>query len=262
MVVGGELSIGDADRGRPMLAGPGGPVEAISAANRTIVVQTAGPTFHVATTAARGTGLLAWRAIEIDPSIARRPLSLPALSPDGTRLALLAADFGNAEPFEVVIVEVATGAASVVAVGREPNGPAVWLNDSEVLLESIARDGGGPFVRLDTATGALIPTKARGAGPAVAADGSIVAVLADGSIVTLPVADWLDGAALDTATTVGAEANVGRLALDTAGRRIAFDVTDEDGDPVALSVYVRVDAGWSLSGSIDHDPPKGFGWLR
>lgn len=262
MLVGKELFLGDADGGVKALPGPGGPVEAASAASGTIVVQTAGATFHVATVPANAGGPLAWRAIEIDPSIAARPLSLPALSPHGTRLALLAAVFGNAEPFEVVIAELSTDASGVLPVDREPNGPAVWLNDSEVLLETVASEAGGPFIRLDSATGMLTPTMARGVGPAVAGDGSIVAVLADGSVVTLPVEDWLGGAELDTATTVGAATNAIRLAVDAVGRRIAFDITDDGGDPLALSIYVRGEGGWSLSGSIDRDPAAWFGWLR
>ena len=262
MLVGKELFLGDADGRFKPLAGPSEPVDAVSAAGGTIVVQTAGPTFHAATVPANAAGPLAWRAIEIDPSIAARPLSLPALSPDGTRLALLAAVFGNAEPFEVVIADLSTDATSVLPVDREPNGPPVWLNDSELLLEIIASDGREPFVRLDPASGALTPTKARGVGPAVAGDGSIVAVLANGSIVTLPVEDWLGGAELGTATTVGAATNAQRLAVDAVGRRVAFDITDDDGDPIALSIYVRDEGGWSLSGSIDRDPPAWFGWLR
>lgn len=261
----GQLLLLDADGlGRPV-AGPGAPVEAVSAARGTIVARTAGPTFHLATASGNDVDHLDWRTIELDPAIGRRPLSSFALAPDGSSLAILAAEFGSGEPFEVVLVAIETRATRVVPVDLEPNGPPVWLDPSTVLLEIIPGAAGGPFLRLDVGTGAVEGVRARGFEPAIAGDGAAVAVLGavpEPAVRVLPVSDWLDGAELETGGAVGGPVNALHVAINSAGNRVAFDAADVDGTPVSLSVYARDEGGWFLSDVIEGDPPRWFGWLH
>lgn len=263
----GDLFLVDSDgRTRPV-AGPGERIEAASAARGTIVARTAGSVFHVAKVPGADVDRLEWRTLWIDPSIARRPLSDFALSPAADRLAILAADVGSGEPFEVVVVEIATAATRVVPVDHEPNGPPIWLDSSTVLLEVVPGATSGPFLRLDADSGVANGVGAQGLGPSIAGDGTAVAVLASGrepTVHVLPVADWIGGAALEAGEAVPGQVDALHVAIDATGRRFAFDAADADGVAASLSVYARDAGGWSLAATItpDGEPPRWFGWLR
>lgn len=257
----GELLLDD-DTGIHPVAGPGEPIASASIAEGAIAVQTTGGAFRVATVAGNDLASLDWRDVAIDPHATRRPQSLVALSPDARQLAVLGATFGGGEPFEVVLVDLETGAARVIAVEREPNGPPIWLDSATVLLEVVAGAAGGPFVRLDAASGTVEPVAARGFGPAVAGDRSAVALPdAAGGVRVLPVRDWLDGADPAAASLVGAPDDALQVAVDASGRRIALIAADSAGAPVALAVYASSDVGWSAAGRTAEGGIRWIGWL-
>ncbi|HET9519931.1 MAG TPA: hypothetical protein VFO73_02675 [Candidatus Limnocylindrales bacterium] len=263
----GDLLLVDSDGRTRSVSGPGERIEAASAARGTIVARTAGPVFHMATVPGADVDRLSWRELAIDPSIARRPLSEFALSPAADRLAILAAEIGSGEPFEVVVVDLETAATRVVPVDREPNGPPVWLDSSTVLLEVIASAASGSFLRLGVDSGVAGDVKAQGIGPSIAGDGTAVAVLAAGrepTVHVLPVSDWIGGAAPETGEAVTGQVDALHVALDATGRRVAFDAADADGTAASLSVYARDVGGWSVGATIpiNGEPPRWFGWIR
>lgn len=260
----GELLLVDAGGAmRPVDVPEGRRVELASTAGGTIAVRTADGRLHVATVAGADVPPLSWRALELDPGVARRPLSLMGLSPDARHLAVLAATFGNAEPFEVLLVDLDTAGTRVVAVGREPNGPPVWVDRSTLLLEVVAGAAGGPFLRLDSGTGAVEGVAARGFGPAISAEGGFVALPDEaGGVRLLSVADWLAGAEPATGEAIGAPDGVLQVAVDAGGRRIAMIASDSAGAPVSLAVYRREDGGWALAGRMADERTRWIGWLR
>jgi len=82
-----------------------------------------------------------WR--EIDPTYGggppAAPLSFGTLSPDGRTVAALAADFAAGTAFDLVLVDVGTGASTTLRVAAWPDGAApAWLPDRRLLL--VARD--------------------------------------------------------------------------------------------------------------------------
>jgi hypothetical protein len=259
----GELVFYDPEGAMRPVAGPGEPIELASAARGTIVARTAGQVLHVATVSGSDVESLEWRTIEVDPGVARRPLTEMALSPDATRLAILAADFGSGEPFEVVLVDVGTAATRVVAIDREPNGPPAWLDPSTLLLEVTAGPAGGPFLRLDAGGDRPEGIRAQGYGPALSGDATAVAVLGDEpGVRVLQTSDWLAGAERETGEEVTGSVIASRVAVDATGRRVAFTAEDIEGAPISLMVYARDGRGWFVADQVRGEEPRWFGWLR
>jgi hypothetical protein len=269
MLVGPDLVVVGTDGVARHVSGPAEPIEAVAVSAGRVVVRTAGPAFHVARVDDMEAGIEAirWRRIDIDPGVALRPLAATAPSPDGERVAILAADVGSGEPFQVVIVDVSTAQAVVFDVDREANGPPIWLDDTTILLEIAASSRGGPFVTLDADTGRISATNAAGGAPAISGDGARVAVLGldpRSSVAVLPTSEWLTGAHGDAAAQLGVPfaASVAGMALDGSGERLAVGVANDDGDPVAIEAYGREPGGWTSIGSIRADVPRWFGWIR
>ncbi len=207
-----------------------------------------------------------WR--EIDPTYRgaspAAPLSFGTLSADGRTLAALAADFAAGTAFDLVVVDVGTGAASAVRVAAWPDGAApAWLPDGRLLL--IARDP-----RRDL-TGLLLVDPARPAralrfereayGIALSADGLVVAIdRADGLVVAGATSLILDGGPGTDGDPSPAEdpsraepsppddppglllaappgTAPGPFALDASGSRLAVTWLDDAGGPARVGRY-------------------------
>ena len=170
-------------------------------------------------------------------------LSFGTLSPDGRRIASLAADFAVGTTFDLVVADVETGAAISLPVASRPDGAApAWLPDGRLLL--IARDPAH-----DT-TGILLVDLGRSApvarvdqdayGIALSADGGVAAVAGPDGRVTAGASRLLLAALIeelgdDPGTEDGvaagdvppaligppAGASVGSLALDPSGTLLA-----------------------------------------
>jgi hypothetical protein len=213
------------------------------------------------------------------------PLSFGTLSPDGRRVAALAADFAAGTSFDLVTADVRTGQAMATHVAAWPDGAApAWLPDGRLLI--IARDPGhdapgvilvdpaapGPAPRLERSVYAI----------AVSADGRVAAVaLPDGRVVAGGTrrlfgaliaggeqARWASpgttatgrpfspgdappgGAPVGDARLAMVEAPSGRmpgsLAVDATGTRLAVTWLDVGEGPATVGRY-RLDSGQAVA---------------
>jgi hypothetical protein len=265
VLTGGALGIGSADGVIVGLAGPGGPVSGLSAANGRLVVHAAGPAFAIADIAEAGAAET-WQPLELAATEVPLTLSAPALSPGGDLLAFTASEPGTTDAFQVITIDVAKGDRRTQSFDRESNGPPVWIDGTSVLVEVVPIPGGTRFLRFDTASSGVEPVHADGFGPAISGDGSVLAVSStDGSVVAVPTADWLRGNPPDEGAIVDASGHPFTLAVDGTGRRIAIGYADDSGDPASIAVFVREGRGWRRSATpvgVAPGAPTMLGWLN
>ncbi len=264
VLTGGALSIGSS--AGALLAFHGPAVEAFSATTGRLIVQTAGPSFSIADIDQAGVSAPAWRVVDLPSLDGHRVLSAPILSARGDRIAVEIGAPGRGIGFDVLVIDLAGGGPTVVSIGRDANGPPVWIDDSGLLLEVLPTPGGTRFVRLDLETGQVAPIAADGFGPAISGDGSLLAIAsADGSVVAVPAAGWLAGSPPDEGTLVDASGSVFELAVDAAGRRVAIGYADDAGDPASIAVFVREAGAWRRNAvpvRVVSGGPTMLGWLN
>src|SRR5712671_3739310 len=264
VLTGGALSIGSPEGTLVDVHGPA--VTGFSAIRGRLIVQAAGPSFAAADVDPADASELSWRVVELPALVGRRLLSQVVLSPRGDQVAVAVAPPGRPPTFDVDVIDLVGGAPRTSSIGRESNGPPLWIGDSTLLLEVVPVPGGTRFLRLDLATGRVDPVASDGFGPAISGDGSLLAVAStDGSVVAVPAAGWLTGHPPDEGSLVDASGGVFGLAVDATGRRIAIGYADEAGDPASLAVFVRGGGTWRrrpVSMSLASGVPTMLGWLN
>ena len=264
VLTGGSLSIGSPAGILIPFHGPA--VEAFSATRGRLIVQTAGPSFSIADIDKSGVSPPAWRVVDLPALDGRRLLSAPILSARGDKVAVETGAAGPAPGFDVLVIDLAGGTPTAVSIGREANGPPVWIDDSSLLLEVSPTPGRTRFLRLDLETRQLAPIAADGFGPAISGDGSVLAIAsADGSVVAVPAAAWLAGSPPDEGTLVDESGSVFELAVDAAGRRVAIGYADDAGDPASIEVFVREAGAWrrhAVPARVVSGGPTMLGWLN
>jgi hypothetical protein len=260
---GGVLSLGRPGGEIVTDAGPGGRLDAISAASGRLLAQAAGPAISVADIDRTGTAAIAWRPADAAIKDAPGGISAPALSPRGDRVVFLVAE--SALQFRLVTVGLDDRTTGIIPVRRGANGPPVWIDGSSLLLEVVADAGGSRFLRMNLVTGAVAPIAADGFGPTISGDGSVLAVASsDGSVVAVAAAGWLNGDLPAEGSLVDAGGSVFDLGVDATGRRIAIAHADDAGDPSSIAVFVRDGDGWrrhAVPVRITPDDPTMLGWL-
>jgi hypothetical protein len=265
VLTGGAMGIGTADGALVSLAGPGGAVGGLSAANGRLVIEAGGPAFAIADVTQAGAAIT-WRPVELAATEVRQTLSAPTLSPDGSLLAFTATEPGTTESFQVFTLDLTKGDRLSQSFNRESNGPPVWIDGTSLLVEVVPIPGGTRFLRFDTASSSVEPVHADGFGPAISGDGSVLAVAStDGSVVALPTADWLAGRQPDEGAIVDASGHPFAVAVDRTGRRIAIGYADDGGDPASIAMFVREDSGWRRSATpvwVAPGTPTMLGWLN
>ena len=182
------------------------------------------------------------------------PLSFATLSPDGRRLAALAADFAAGTAFDLVLVDVASGAATVIGIAARPDGAApAWLRDGRLVIvaRDPARDLTGLVLIDPEDPGLALRFEREAYGIALSADGQVAAVdRADGQVAAGATRLLLDNGAvagggdpsrpddppgLLVAAPPGA--TPGSFALDPSGTRLAVVWLDGAGGPAVIGRY-------------------------
>lgn len=192
-----------------------------------------------------GDGAPAWTAaLREDEELPEDPLWFATWSPNGRRVAALAADFGEAGRLTVLLADPVEGETLLLPVPRRPLPAApVWLDDDRLLVQSTIG-----LALVDTTTGdvGLGPSRDLGSGVAMAvsAGGTRVAIAdpAGGAIELFDRDAWLGGAD-DPLARIEAGGEVGSIGLDASGERLAVVWQQLDG-PGTLIVYAGV-ADWA-----------------
>lgn len=181
-----------------------------------------------------------------DTELPDDPLYFATWSPNGERVVAIASDFADAGRLTLAVVDPVGDASLLLPVPRRPAvaGPT-WIDDERVLVQTTVG-----LVIVDTATGdvGLGPQDDLGAGIglAIAADGSVVGIAPEAGLVELRERDrWLAGDAGGPVARIEGQGEIGVLAFDRRGERLAVVWQRPDG-PGILTLHRRAD-GWAES---------------
>lgn len=198
-----------------------------------------------------------WR--EVVPAYAgarpAAPLSFAMLAPNGRTIAALAADFAQGTAFDLVLVDVQTGAATPLRIPERPDGAApAWLPDGGlvVVARDPARDLAGLVLVHESRLAPMLRVEREAYGIALSADGRVAAVdRADGRVAVGPTALFLpadQAAGPDTSAPASTDGPVrlvtgppgmaaGPFALDVSGTRLAVAWLDDADGPATVTRY-------------------------
>lgn len=207
------------------------PVLAVSAGGGVVTVVDAGFLAWLGTE--DGSDRVAWRRLEL-PTDGRAERPLLALSPDGATIAVAAGAL-QGRTFELILVDLAGGAARSITVAHGLNGPPVWLGRPSVAINILGHDQHAGIVVVDALTGAVRDLPAAGFSIAASADGSTV------------VTD--DSASGETLVGRRASLDAGNLAGMTripGPPGFAADAVALSGDGTRLAIVHRSDQATSL----------------
>jgi len=184
-------------------------------------------------------------------------LTFGTLSPDGSQAVFVAADYAAGLPAQLVIVDLARGTRSIVALGLAADGaPPAWIGGRVVVLTRGAGDAVGSTI-VDPHSGRVIdgPGPAAGAGDgwsdpiaalSIAADGSAVAVASrlDPVPGIRPANSWIAGQPtsaerVELPPETDGSRSFAWLALAASGDVLAVVQTDADGEVAEVTVLRR-----------------------
>ena len=194
-----------------------------------------------------------WRRTEIRTmggALPRHPPAFATLSPDGRRIAAVAADMdGGGSDTQLVVIDRDTGEAVIYDLHASIDGrPPAWL--AEDIVAIVVRDATDrtAITRLRL-PGGEASTLAVQSGPFTASgDGSIVALQTRGDqqIVVGSRVDLEAGRPLEVVRTdLDGNPLAAQLLLDARGDRLAVAWLDDAGDTRSIAVYVRGPDGWT-----------------
>jgi hypothetical protein len=239
------LTVHDAGGRVRNVALPGRSTAWISASrNGTLVATLDDGTVHVSE--AVGADEPAWRpAVRGDAGLPEAPVYFATWTPDGSRVAAIEADYNAGRSFRIAVADPAAPAGVLVPVPRSPLvAPGAWLDDQRLIVQTAQG-----LVLVDVGSGALTEGPpvdlAGGVALDVSPDSRLVAIArSDGGTVDVRrVNEWLVNPAAGGVTSLTAQGEVGAVAWDQAGGRLAVVWQQPDG-PGTLIVYRAAD-GWA-----------------
>lgn len=183
------------------------------------------------------------RTPDADVELPPDPLRFATWAPGGQRVAALASDFADGGSLTVAIVDPAGDASLLLPVPREPLvAPPAWIDEQRVVVQTTVG-----FVVVDTGTGnvGLGPQAdlGGGIGLAIAAEAARVALAPEAGLVEVrDLAAWLAGDAGEPEARIENQGEIGSIAFDRSGERLAIVWQRPDG-PGRLTIHRRSD-GW------------------
>jgi hypothetical protein len=166
-------------------------------------------------------------------------------APNAVSVAAIGADF-SAGRLTLAVVDPFADASLLLPVPRDPAvAPPAWIDEQRVLVQ--ATDG---FVVVDTGTGDVTAGPRQdlggGIGVAIAPAASLLAVAPEAGLVEVhDLGGWLGGQTGDPQARIENQGEIGALAFDRSGERLAVVWQRPDG-PGLLTVHRRAD-GWSVA---------------
>jgi hypothetical protein len=267
---GGSLfELDDAGALQPVDKAPGD-VRHLAAADRSLVLLTEDEQLLSAAAAGDSADGLAWRPLNVALPEARFTTGID-VSPDGGSVAIVRGH-DDADRLELVVVDLATGAATRRSLGLAANGPPSWLTNDEIALEVVGNDGSAEVVSIRVGgdgDGMASPDESRSRGFALAAtaDGQTIA-LADDDVAGVVVRDRRSWWAGDPGESEGEPPAVDKavqdVAIDADGTRLALVYAEGDSDAWTLVVDRRRDGRWEtvVSTQLYGAIPPTVDWLE
>ncbi len=218
-----------------------------------------------------GTGDLAWSPVPApDDALPPDPPLFGTWSPDGRRVAAIATDFGVESRLTVLVVEPIDGTTRSLPIPRRPViAPPTWLDAERILVQTTTG-----LAIVEPSTGHLGAGPPLDVGPGVsiasAATGTLLAIAApEGAAIDIRDRDaWLAGDRGDPGARISGIGEIGALALDGPGDRLAV-LWQSPEAPGTVVVYARAESwrevarlslpGESARAAIDWLPPPPAG---
>ena len=261
IAAGGPLQIVDADGVFGRFDDRPDPVLAVAAGGNTIVVVDPGFLAWLGTTG--GPDPVAWRRLGL-PSDDRAERPLLAVSPDGATIALATGPL-QGRAFELILIDVASGAARSIPIERGLNGPPAWLGTDSIAVNAIGPDQHAGFVELDTTTGVVRDRPTVGYSITASADGSTVAMddSVSGEALVGPRAR-LDAGDPAGMTRIPSPAGFAVEAVGLSGDGMRLAIVRRSGQATSLEVLELVDGVWirRASMTLGADAALSIAWLR
>lgn len=217
-------------------------------------------------------GSVVWSPQPDEATRSWKPLTLPgavndprraALAPDGARVAFAVGQ--PQRPFDLAIVDLASGASRSIPMTAGLNGGPTWIGPDRIAVNGIRSDRWSGFVLVDAASGTAAEVTSVGFSVAATADGTSVAVdeSGRGDVYVGLEADWAGGR-LDRMTRLSGPDGVGieGLALNADGSRLAIVRRPDSG--MTVEILAAVDRGWLSvrTVAVGGDDPVSIAWVH
>jgi hypothetical protein len=250
---------------QPVSGAPAG-VRHLAAAGRSIVVVSDAGQIDVARATGPNADGLTWRTLDVDLPDEGFTAGVD-VSPDGRSFALVQAH-DDADRLELMVVDLASGAATTRVIEQPANGPPSWLSNDEIALEVVDGDGRAQVVKVEAGHDAApVASGSRGFAVAATPDGRTLAV-AGGSARGVVVADrekwWSGEAAGSPVEPPAADVAIQDVAIDADGTRLAVVYAHGDSANWTLEMSRLVDGTWQrgLSIELESEVPPTIDWLE
>jgi hypothetical protein len=261
VAAGGPLLVTDGSGALVDFDGPSDPIVAVAASSGRAVAAVGGGTFL----ASDGSSTpRRWTVVAV-PTRKAIVVPLLALSPRGKEL-IVAAGEPAGTTFELVILDLASGAARSVSVQRGLNGPPSWIGPTMIAVDVIKPNGESGIAAIDALTGALTDDVFSGTSVSASDDRRHVALddPATGDVLVGDLDERVLGAP-QRATRLGGPAGsaVEALGMSGDGSRLAVVRRSEEGIS-SVEIYALVIDRWARARTIKlaGDGRVSVAWLR
>jgi hypothetical protein len=250
---------------QPVSGAPAG-VRHLAAAGRSIVVVSDAGQIDVARATGPSADGLTWRTLDVDLPDEGFTAGVD-VSPDGRSFALVQAH-DDADRLELMVVDLASGAATTRVIEQPANGPPSWLSNDEIALEVVDQDGQAQVIKVAAGNDAApVASGSRGFALAATPGGQTLAVADDSArgVVVEDRATWWSGETTGTPVEPpAADLAVQDVAIDADGTRLAVVYARGDSATWTLAVSRVVDGRWELAATIDleSEAPPTIDWLE
>lgn len=261
VAAGGPLQVVDVDGTLGAFDDRPDPVLAVSAGGGAVIVVDPGFLAWLGTTS--GPDPVAWRRFVL-PTDGRAERPLLAVSPDGATIALATGPL-QGRTFELVLIDIASGAARSIPIERGLNGPPAWLGLESIAVNVIAADQHAGFVAVNVATGVIRDLPIVAFSITASANGSTVATddPASGEALVGPRAH-LDAGDPAGMTRIPSPAGFAADVVAVSGDGMRLAIVRRSDQATSLEILERIDGAWARRAqmTLAADAALAIAWLH